>query len=207
VLHLFVAAAICIGGVEEARPGAATPVVASDSLRAAFEGGQRWGAFYSGVNRRRETWDRAWAISVPDSLIARARAAGSWRVLAITEPGCSDSANSVPILARLAEGAANLDLRLIDSKVGKAWMEAHRTRDGRAATPTFLVLDDQFRIRGCWVERPMALQEFLKSKDSGGEFDSKMEWYVKDEGREIMRELVEMLEAAKTDIPICRRAS
>ncbi len=206
MLHFLAAAAICIGqGVEAPPAGPALSIVASDSMRAAFEGGQRWAAFYAGVNRRKETWDRAWAITVPDSLIARARAAGDWRVLAITEPGCSDSANSVPILARLAEGAANLDLRLIDSKVGKSWMEAHRTSDGRAATPTFLVLDDQYRIRGCWVERPMALQEFLKRRDSGAEFDSKMEWYVKDEGREIMRELVEMIEAAKTDNPLCRR--
>lgn len=205
MLHLFAVAAICIGQVPPRAPsGIAIPVVASDSLRAVFEGGQRWAAFYSAVNRRRETWDRAWALSVPDSLVARARAAGSWRVLAITEPGCSDSANSVPILARLAEGAPNIDLRLIDSKAGKAWMEAHRTSDGRAATPTFLVLDDQFNIRGCWVERPQALQEFLR-KGSGSEFDSKMDWYVKDEGREIMRELVEMIEAARTDAPVCRR--
>ena len=157
MFHLFAVAAICLGQVPAHAPALALPVVASDSLRSAFEAGQRWAAFYPAVNRRRETWDRAWALSVPDSLVARARAAGSWRVLAITEPGCSDSANSVPILARLAEGAPNIDLRLIDSKVGKAWMEAHRTSDGRAATPTFLLLDDQFNIRGCWVERPQAL--------------------------------------------------
>ena len=208
MLELLVAAAICVGqGAEIPPAGAALPVVASDSLRAAFEGGQRWATFYAGVKSRRETWDRAWAIAVPDSLLARVRAAGNWRVLAIAEPGCSDSANSLPILARLAEGAPGLDLRLIDSKVGKPWMEAHRTSDGRAATPTYLVLDEQFRIRGCWVERPVALQEFLKRKDSGAEFDSKMTWYVKDEGREIMRELVEMIEAAKTDTPICVRGN
>jgi hypothetical protein len=203
MINFFAVAAICV--VQASDPSAATrlPVVASDSLRAAFEGGQRWAAFYAGVNRRRETWDKAWALSVPDSLLARARAAGPWRVIAIAEPGCSDSANSVPILARLAEGAPNIDLRVVDSKVGKPWMEAHRTSDGRAATPTFLVLDDQFRIRGCWVERPQALQDFLRTKSDS--FDSKMDWYVKDEGREIMRELVEMLEAAKTETPVCRK--
>lgn len=70
---------------------------------------------------------------------------------------------------------------------------------GRAATPTFLVLDDQYQIRGCWVERPQALKDFLAK--AGGD---KMKWYEDDAGREIMRELVEMLEAAKTDAPICR---
>lgn len=203
MLPLLALAAICVGQPSDgASVTPALPVIASDSLRAAFEGGQRWATFYAGVNRRKETWDRAWGITVPDSLLARAKAAGTWRVLAITEPGCSDSANSVPILARIAEGAPNIDLRLIDSKVGKPWMEAHRTNDGRAATPTFLVLDDEFRIRGCWVERPQLLQDYL-AKDGG----DKMEWYVKDEGREIMRELVEMLEAAKTDAPICRKGN
>lgn len=203
----FLALAICVAQGVDRAPVNAAPIVTSDSLRAAFESGQRWATFYGGVKSRRETWDRAWAIAVPDSLLARARAAGPWRVLAIAEPGCSDSANSLPILARIAEGAPGIDLRLIDSKAGKAWMEAHRTSDGRAATPTFLVLDEQFRIRGCWVERPMALQEFLKRKESGDAFDSKMDWYVKDAGREIMRELVEMIEAAGTDTPICRRGN
>lgn len=204
MIQYFALAAICIAegpapaGVERSTVHAQ----ASDSLRAAFESGQRWADFQAAVNRRKETWDRAWAIKVTDSLLARARAVGQLRILAITEPGCSDSANSVPILARLAEGAPNLDLRLIDSKTGKKWMESHRTPDGRAATPTFLVLDDQFRIRGCWVERPQALKDFL-AKDGG----DKMKWYEDDAGREIMRELVEMIEAAKTDTPVCRHGA
>jgi hypothetical protein len=201
MIHFLALAAICVTqGTAPARvERSVVQIEVSDSLSAAFEGGQRWADFYAAVNRRKETWDRAWAIRVPDSLLARARAVGPVRVMAITEPGCSDSANSVPILARLAEGAPNLDLKLIDSKKGKGWMEAHRTPDGRGATPTFLVLDDQFRIRGCWVERPQALKDFL-AKDGG----DKMKWYEDDAGREIMRELVEILEAAKTDRPICR---
>ena len=201
MIHFLALAAICV--TQRTAPAkverSVLQIEVSDSLSTAFEGGQRWADFYAAVNRRKETWDRAWAIRVPDSLLARARAVGPVRVLAITEPGCSDSANSVPILARLAEGAPNLDLKLIDSKIGKSWMEAHRTPDGRGATPTFLVLDDQFWIRGCWVERPQALKDFL-AKDGG----DKMKWYEDDAGREIMRELVEMLEAAKTDRPICR---
>ena len=201
MIHFLALAAICVGEATAPRTieRSVVRVEPADSLRTAFERGQRWADFHAAVNRRKETWDRAWGIRVPDSLLARARAVGPLRVLAITEPGCSDSANSVPILARLAEGALNLDLRLIDSKQGKSWMEAHRTPDGRAATPTFLVLDDQFRIVGCWVERPQALKDFL-AKDGG----DKMKWYEDNAGREIMRELVAMIEAAKTDSPICR---
>ncbi len=210
-LALAVPAAVCAAGLTAPSPSAvALPVVASDSLKAAFEGGQRWTDFYPAVNRRKDVWDRAWTnAKIPDSLAARVRNTGPWRVLVITEPGCSDSANSVPIVARLAELVPGLDLRLINSTVGKQWMQAHRTPDGRPATPTVLLLDDTFSIRGCWVEQPKALQDFwlpiIASKETGSRFEEKMSWYVKDDGREILRELVEMLEGAKNEAPVCRR--
>ena len=196
---LAVPAALCVSG---------SPTI-SDSLRTTFERGQRWTEFYSGVNRRRELWERNWANArIPDSVVTRARNAGAWRILAITEPGCSDSANSLPYIARLVESVPALDLRLVNSSVGKPWMEAYRTPDGRAATPTLLVLDEQFRVRGCWVEQPKALQDFwlpiVARNETGARFEDKMAWYAKDAGREILRELVEVLEGAGTDTPICR---
>jgi len=212
VLAFVLPSALCFSGNPERSPVAARelPAMAADSLEAAFEGGQRWSEFYAAVNRRRELWERNWTnAKVADSLVARARSAGPWRLLVITEPGCSDSANSLPYIARLVESVPGLDLRLVNSTVGKPWMEAHRTPDGRAATPTVLVLDDTFRIRGCWVEQPKALQDFwlpiVARKETSAHFEGKMAWYVKDEGREILREIVEMLEGARTDTPVCRR--
>ena len=201
LLALAVPAALCVSE---------SPTT-SDSLKTAFERGQRWAEFYSSVNRRRELWERNWAnAKVADSVLTRARNAGTWRVLAITEPGCSDSANSLPYIARLVESVPGLDLRLVNSTVGKPWMEVYRTPDGRAATPTLLILDEQFRVRGCWVEQPKALQDFwlpiVARKETATHFEDKMAWYVKDEGREILREFVEVLEGAGTDKPICRRA-
>jgi hypothetical protein len=187
-----------------------TRSLASDSLKTTFEGGQRWSEFYPAVNRRRELWERNWTrAKVPDSLLARAQKAGPWRILVITEPGCSDSANSVPYISRLVESVPTLDLRLVNSTVGKPWMEAHRTPDGRAATPTVLVLDANFRVRGCWVEQPKALQDFwlpiVARKETSAHVDEKLAWYAKDEGREILREIVEVIEGARTDTPVCRR--
>jgi hypothetical protein len=211
LLALAVPALVCTADIgAPTKSVVSLPVVASDSLKAAFEGGQRWTDFYASVTRRKEVWDRAWtSTKIPDSLAARARVAGTWHVLVITEPGCSDSANSVPVLARLAELVPGLDVRLVNSTVGKPWMEAHRTPDGRAATPTVLVLDDAFRIRGCWVEQPKGLQDFwlpiIAAKETGARFEEKMAWYVKDDGREILREIVEVLEGAKRDAPVCRR--
>jgi hypothetical protein len=186
----------------------AAPTVRGDSLEALYASGQTWKTFYDAVDRRRELWIKTWtnARLAPD-VAQRARAVGRWRILVITVPGCSDSANSVPYIAKLVEETPGLELRLVNSTAGRPWMEAHRTPDGRAATPTILVLDDAYRVRGCWVEQPAKLQEFWLPVVARGtqseEVGKKMAWYAEDEGRETLREFVEVLEGAKSGNVIC----
>ena len=195
-------------GAPIASVASAAHALPSDSLKAAWEGGQTWAAFYDATERRRELWVRNWTnAAAAEDLLARARAAGPWRILVITEPGCSDSVNSVPSIAKLVEGTPGLELRLVDSKVGRPWMEAHRTADGRAATPTVLVLDADYEIRGCWVEQPAKLQAFwlpvVASGATAERLDEKMAWYAEDGGRETLRELVEVLEGAASGQVVC----
>lgn len=125
----------------------------------------------------------------------------------IAVASCSDSVSTVPYLARLVEALDSVELRIVDSEDGRPWMEAHRSPDGRATTPTILVLDDEYRVRGCWVEQPAALQSWwldvLARGDQAEEFDRKMAWYEEEAGRETLREFVEVLEAAGSDEPIC----
>jgi hypothetical protein len=177
-------------------------------LAAVYQEGKTWEAFLADVDRRRELWVDTWrAATVPEHLAARARSAGEWRVLIITVPGCSDSANSVPVIAKLVQQTPGLELRLVDSTIGRPWMEAHRSPDGRASTPTVLVLDNQFTVQGCWVEQPAALQEIwlpiVARGAASAELDRKMDWYTADAGREILREIVEVLEGARDGRPIC----
>ena len=199
---LALVASLCAPEVCRAAIGAGTDYQgASDSLRATFEKGQTWTDFYAGIDRRREVWERSWTrTAIPDSLASRARAVGKLRILVVTEYGCSDSANSVPVLARIVESAPNIEMRLVNAATGRQWMEKHRTPDGRTATPTVLVLDDEFRIRSAWIEQPKELQALwlpiLARKEAGTRFGEKAEWYSKDQGRAIMRELVEAIEAA-----------
>ena len=86
-------------------------------------------------------------------------------------------------------------------------MERYPTRDGRAATPTVLLLDPDFNVRGCWVEQPAKLQEFwlpiLASGTARENFQKKMDWYRDDQGRETVREIVEIMEAASEGRRIC----
>lgn len=183
-------------------------LTADTALAAVYRDGNSWESFLAGVDRRRDLWIDTWrSATVPEPLAIRARSAGEWRLLVITVPGCSDSANSVPVIAKLVEQTRGLDLRIVDSTIGRPWLEAHRSPDGRASTPTVLVLDDQFAIQGCWVEQPAALQEIwlpiLARGAASRELDRKMDWYAADAGREILREIIEVLEGARDGHPIC----
>ncbi len=180
----------------------------SETLEEMYRAGVTFETFLANATGRRELWQRNWQRgTVPEPLAERARATGSWRLLVIAEDRCSDSVNTIPYIARLAELAPNIELRVIDSKRGRPVMEAHRTPDGRPATPTVILLDAEFREAGCWIERPTELQtwwiENERTLDDDERFRRKMAWYDEDAGASTLREVVEMLERARSGATAC----
>ena len=181
----------------------------TDSLVALFETGRTWGAFLAAANARRSTWEDNYGRgAVTDSaLIARARAVGGWRILVVAEDWCGDSANTIPYLARLVERAPDLELRIVNSTAGKWVMERYRTSDGRAATPTVVVLERDGAAQGCLIERPRALKEWIvanQPKLSEEDYRTqRIEWYRNDAGGHTVAEIVAILEAAVQGTPVC----
>jgi hypothetical protein len=178
-----------------AAPGAQAPDYA-----AVFERGLTFDAFFAQVDDRRELWSASRrAARVPDDVAARARALGrSWRIVAVAEDRCSDSIASLPYAAMLAAAApARLSLRIVDARAGRGVMEAHRTPDGRAATPTLIFIRDDGEVRA-WVERPDALVAWIadqKARDA--QFDllaGKTKWYADDAGRSTLADILALLE-------------
>jgi hypothetical protein len=121
--------------------------------------------------------------------------------------GCSDSVNTIPYLARLASQLIGVEMRIVGSDVGRAIMDAHKTPDGRGATPTVLLLDANYQERGCFIERPRELQSWIldqKGKLSDNEvFDRKMRWYDDDKGDKTLRDFVDVMERAARGQPAC----
>ena len=62
--------------------------------------------------------------AVSEALVDRAHSIrGTWRILAVAEDWCSDSVNTIPYLALLTEQADAVEMRIIDSEVGREIME------------------------------------------------------------------------------------
>lgn len=202
MLEAILMAAVCGMGGEARR-------TEPDSLVALYQTGVSWQTFFAGARARREMWQDNYERGVPEPTAAtRARAVpGSWRILAVAEDWCGDSANTVPYLVRLVEQVPNLELRIVNSKVGKWVMERYRTPDGRAATPTIVLLDSDGNAKGCLVERPAPLRAWVadqKPKLGEDEFQTKkMAWYRDDRGRATVDELIELMELAAAGTPRC----
>jgi len=170
--------------------------------------GQPFAQFRTLITHRTELWSRNVDIAaVPDALVTRARRVGNLKLLVTADDDCSDSANVLPYIAKLAELAPNLELRVVHDSVGYALKAGHRTPDGRTATPTLVVLDGDFNDRGCWVERPAQLQYWYITRGHDVDNDTyrreKLGFYDFDHGTTTLEEVVGVLEAAAAGTPRC----
>jgi hypothetical protein len=166
--------------------------------------GITFAAFLDKAESRRDEWHAHYNdAAVTAEMMTRMRALPERRrLLVVAEDWCGDSVNTVPYLARLVDAAPErLEMRLIDSKAGRRVMEAHRTPDGRAATPTIVVLGEDGRVLGAWTERPAALRAWLDQEKAGassassGEalHDRRMKWYAEDAGKATVDETAAIL--------------
>lgn len=192
---------------------ASSQVVSDSALVRLYESGTSWDGFLGAARARRDMWLRhATEGVVPADALARAQALpGRWRLLVVAVDACSDSVNTIPFLARLVAAVPQLEMRVISPEAGRALMEARRTPDGRAATPTVVVLNEAGEEAGCWIERPAALQAIaIEARAGGGTSDfvaRKAAWYATDAGASTINEVVAVLEKAAAGARGCESAS
>ena len=167
---------------------------------ALWEKATPFAVFLENVKARQNDWKTRFANAAVDAEeLNDARALpGRRRILAVATDRCSDSAWAIPYIAKLAAVVPEkLDLRVINPREGGRIQSLHLTPDGRLATPTVVVLDENNRYLGGWVERPAELQAWYienKPKVTSDELYAHVsKWYADDAGRSTMRELLAIL--------------
>jgi len=166
--------------------------------------GVTFAEFLEKARAHRDDWRAHYNdATVSPDLITRMRALPARRhLLTVAEDWCLDSLNTVPYIARLIDGAPErLDMRVMDREVGKAAMEAHRTPDGRTATPTIVVLDENWHVLGALTERPSTTQAwFLEKQKTTMQkplHDELLAWYEKDAGKTTILEIADLAEHSR----------
>lgn len=118
--------------------------------------------------------------------------------LVLTEAWCGDAAQSVPVLAKIAEASEAIQLQLILRDEHLEIMDKFLT-DGGRSIPKLIALDPiSLEVQYTWGPRPQEAQGLmLKLKGEGKDHDELVEqiqnWYNKDKTRSIQKEIAELL--------------
>jgi hypothetical protein len=167
---------------------------APPAYTAIYDRGVPFAQFLGAVKELEDEWQGNFAgATFDEATLARARALkAQWRILVVAEDWCHDSVNTVPYLAKLvAEFPETLSMRVVRKRIGQPVLTAHRTADGRGATPTIVILDAEGGVKGVIVERPAALLEYSKEHSSQ---EDRRRWYAEDQGRHAVAELLDLIE-------------
>ncbi len=82
------------------------------------------------------------------------------QMVVMTEEWCPDCLMNLPVLARIADAAPKMELRIF---IRKDWpqLRAYYTSLGIHSIPVATLLDEEFSVLAHWVERPQAAHQRL----------------------------------------------
>lgn len=174
------------------------------SLRKRYCAAKPYADFLRDVEANADLWQALTRRAhVPPELVERIRALGTrWHQLVLAEDWCGDAVNTLPVFAKLADLAENLDLRVLSRDATPDLMKAHLAPTGAQAIPVVMVLDADFVERAWWGTRPAELQRWVGSAGLAVPKEERhrevRRWYARDRGVTALRELAALLERATT---------
>ncbi len=85
-------------------------------------------------------------------------------VLVITEDWCGDALANVPVLAKMVEGAPNVEMRVFLRDRNPDLMDQYLNKGLYKSIPVFVFFDDQMKELARFIERPPSVTEHLEQK-------------------------------------------
>ena len=117
--------------------------------------------------------------------------------IVITESWCGDSAQNLPVIAKLAQLNSNIDFKIVLRDSNLEFMDLHLTNTSRAI-PKLVVFDEDNNELFQWGPRPVEAQNlFSRLKNDGiekSEINKELHlWYGRNRGKEVEREITELV--------------
>ena len=147
-------------------------------------------------------WEGVYRIArVPDWAVEAAqRLPGRYRLVVLSEDWCGDATNTVPILAKWAGLAPNVELRVLRRDEHPEVMNRYLTGTARSI-PVVIVLTEDMRELGWWGPRPRQLQTRVLAERGRGREKKELypeirRWYARDKGAATLREVLAVMEPA-----------
>lgn len=117
--------------------------------------------------------------------------------IVITETWCGDSAQNLPVIAKLAQLNDKVDFKIVLRDSNLEFMDLYLTNSGRAI-PKLIVLDKNDKELFQWGPRPVEARNlFTKLKNEGmAKSDINMQlhlWYGRNRGKEVEKEISDLI--------------
>ncbi len=121
--------------------------------------------------------------------------------LVIDETWCGDAAQSVPVIARMAELNQLITLRMILRDEHLDVMDQFLT-NGARSIPKIIILDEDLNVLADWGSRPAALKAQLLADKAAGlshyeQIENIHRWYARDHTITIQQEFAALLRKVK----------
>lgn len=116
----------------------------------------------------------------------------------IAEPWCGDAANTVPVIAKIAEGSDNVMLHILLRDENTDVMNEYLT-NGAKSIPILIILNENYEEKHVWGPRPEELQNMVLETKKTGVFEIEelkknvQLWYFNDKTQSTQIELLELL--------------
>jgi len=168
------------------------------SFPSLWEAAETFPAFLQRVESQPTLWDGVYRTASVPGWAAEAFSAlpGRLRLLVLNADWCMDSANTVPLMARLSESVPGVELRLLERDRFPEVMDRYLT-NGSRSIPIAVLLDRDFRELGHWGPRPAPLQAWVlanrKTMPKEGIIRGERRWYAMDKGETMLRELLNLV--------------
>lgn len=147
-------------------------------------------------------WTGVYKIAkVPTWALEQAAALGEkFRLVVLAEDWCGDATNSVPILAKWAEQAPNVELRILRRDEHPEIMDRYLTNGVARSIPVVIVLTEDMQELGWWGPRPRELEAWAAEQRAAGRDKKAMypeirRWYARDKGETTLREVLAVMDA------------
>jgi hypothetical protein len=153
---------------------------------------------YSRLNdRRMKRLDKTIKISEEAMLeFQKLKQPQTWLVL--TEGWCGDAAQNIPVLNKIAEATAHIDLKIVLRDEHLPLMDLFLTNGGRSI-PKLIALDKDNNVMDSWGPRPTTATKMVADyKEKNGALDLAFKedlqvWYNKDKGKSVQEDFVKLV--------------
>ena len=154
---------------------------------------------YTQLNQQRmQRLDRV--AQLTDVLLGKLASVSTvWTWLVLTEAWCGDAAQSIPLMAKMAEASPLITLKLLLRDEHPEVMDAYLTNESRSI-PKLICLTQDLREVGTWGPRPAEAQRLMNDfrqqhpdEDYQALAKEMQLWYARNRTQAIQKEFVELL--------------